>query len=917
MKNRLIILLFCFYTVNSSAQVARQLELKNSDAAAIEQDGNVLKKKYHELQNAPNLEKRGESHFYANEYLEAIQFPVGGIGTGCVQFDGEAVPKFWQIFNNMTHDFIPNSFMAVRVKRGDDVALRALQTKSVDGGLQGMASLKCKNDFPFLAYVFEDEDISVDMSMKVYNPFIPLNLKESEIPAVFYQITIRNTEDTAVEIDLLASQQNAVGFSKVPKIKEGESFAARYNVSLNRDLIQNNTSDLYGGNVNREVKSEGAKVLLMETMAQKPTDEHYGQMALMFVGNEKQLKRTNVVPSWEDMEQLVDRFGKTGRIKKSKHSSKGSDAGTTYSGAITSNVVLEPGEEKTFDFVMAWYFPNGKNGGHMDAWDGWGKGKWEGNGNNYANHWADINDLTSYIAQNHDRLYAESKDFNESFFETNLPYWMVERLSSQLAILKSRTMFHDKSGYVGLWEGAGAGDGSCAGNCNHVWHYAQAHARLFPDLARSIREQAYEHIKEDGQIPYRQPAGSHAFDGQCGDILATYREHLLADDSQWLKSQYPSVKLAIQFLINTWDSDRDGWLKGNMHTTYDCGMSGNASFLTSLYLATLKAGVEMAIVCGDTAQSERWKTLSEKSANVQNERLWNGEYYIQIPDTLNSASDYMNGCHSDQLLGQWWADQLGLGELYPTYRMESAFNAILKYNFKSTLEFHKQAPREFAKKNEPGMIVTTWPLNDRPAGAPGYSDEIWSTYEYTLAASLFKQGQSKDALAVMSAGVKRYDGKLKKGYIGDWGNFGFSGNPFGDDECGQFYSRSLCQWSVLLAAQGFDYNGPKGELSFSPKWKPENHNSYFTTTRGWGNFTQEENGELQINTLKIQYGLLNLNLLTLDNLLGKQPNHVEVLLNDKALTNIQVTNSNNLSKVTIKFQKMCINKNDILKIKIK
>jgi len=400
-------------------------------------------------------------------------------------------------------------------------------------------------------------------------------------------------------------------------------------------------------------------------------------------------------------------------------------------------------------------------------------------------------------------------------------------------------------------------------------------------------------------------------------VLATYREHLMTDDAMWLKSQYPNVKLAIQYLINTWDSDHDGWLKGNMHTTYDCGMSGNASFLTSLYLATLKAGVEMATVCGDTEQSELWKTLSQKSAKVQNERLWNGEYYIQIPDTLNRASDYMNGCHSDQLLGQWWADQLGLGELYPTYRMESAFNAILKHNFKSTLKFHKQAPREFAKKDEPGMIVTTWPSGDRPEGAPGYSDEIWSAYEYTLAASLFKQGQPKDALAVMSAGVKRYDGKLRRGYVGDWGNFGFSGNPFGDDECGQFYSRSLCQWSVLLAVQGFDYNGPKAQLSFSPKWKPENHNSFFTTTQGWGNFTQLQNGKTQINTIETKYGVVTLKMLTLDNLLGREPNSVEIQLNDKLLTSAQVAYSDDLNKVIITFKEITINKNNTLTITIK
>ena len=897
--------------------MARDLDVQENSVTTAIQDDNLLKEKYHQMKNAPNLDKRGESHFYANEYLEAIKFPVGGIGTGCVQFDGSAVPRFWQIFNNMTHDFIPNNFMAVRVKRGGNVAVRALQTKSVDSELQAMESLKCKNEFPFLEYVFEDKDVSVDMSMKVYNPFIPLNLRESEIPAVFYKITVTNTEQTEVEIDLLASGQNAVGFSKVPKVREGESFAARYEFCLNRKLIENNTSDLYGGNVNSEFKNDGAKVLMMESVGTQTSDEHFGQMALMLIDSDEQLKGTHVVPSWDGIEQLADSFEKTGRVKMSKHSPKGSDKGTTYSGAITTKVILQPGETKTFDLVMAWYFPNGKNGGHLDAWDGWGKGKWEGNGNNYANHWASMSELTKYITLNNDRLYAESRDFQESFFATNFPYWMVERLSSQLSILKSRTLFHDKSGYVGLWEGSGAGDGSCAGNCNHVWHYVQTHARLFPDLARAAREQAYEYIKKDGQIPYRQPAGSHAFDGQCGDVLATYREHLMTNNDEWLKSQYPDMKRAIGYLTTTWDSDGDGWLKGNMHTTYDCGMSGNASFLTSLYLATLKAGVKMAAICGDTEQSEKWDVLASKSAKIQNERLWNGEYYIQVPDTMHRANDYKNGCHSDQLLGQWWADQLGLGDLYPAYRMESAFNAILKYNFKSTLQFHKQSPREFAKNDEPGFLVTTWPANDRPAEAPGYSDELWPTYEYIIAASLLKQGQSKDALTLLSAGASRYDGRLRTGYVGDWGNFGFSGNPFGDDECGQFYSRSLCHWSVLLAAQGFFYDGPKAQLAFAPKWKPENHNSFFATIHGWGNFMQKQNEETQTNKIEVKYGEVEFKTLTLDNLMGREPENVEILLNGKSVTDVEISYSDDFNKVMFEGQSIGVNKNDILTITIK
>ena len=909
-KTLAIVFIASVFAHHVAAQVARDIAGKETNLLGSVENSDELLKIYHQSQQNAALVQRGMPHYYEKAYLQAIKFPVGGIGSGCIQFDGKAVPRFWQIFNNMTHDFVPNSFLAIRTKRAEQIEVRALQTDTI-AGIQPMHALRCKNEFPFLVYEFQDE-LPVNVSMKVYNPFIPLNTKESSIPAVFYQIRIENPTNDIVECSLLASQQNAVGFSRVKKVLEGNSFAAQYKNSINRLLVDDTESELYGGNYNTSVNTKGAKTLLMESTIPQG-DEHFGQMALMLLDEPTQLNKTQVSAKWTNKTNLLKTFRKTGMVK-SVSNTKPSKSGNTWNGALNSTVVLQPGESKIFNLALAWYFPNGKNGGYNEKWDAWGKGKWEGVGNYYANEWKDIHELTEYITTNHKRLASISESFQQTFFQTNFPYWLVERLSSQLAILKSRTIFHDKRGYVGLWEGCGSGDGSCAGNCNHVWHYAQAHARLFPELGRKIREQAYQHIKENGQIPYRQPAGSHAFDGQCGDILATYREHLLSKDDIWLKKQYPQVKKAIDYLTNTWDKDADGWLSGAMHTTYDCSMSGNASFLTSLYVATLKAGSQMAVVCGDKAQADCWADLFQKASKVQNERLWNGSHYVQVPDSLHSANDYKNGCHSDQLLGQWWADQLGLGNMFPAYRMHTAFNAIVKHNFKSVIKYHKQAPREFAKPNEPAFIVTTWPAADRPKNAPVYSDEIWSTYEYTIGASMFKQHQPLDALTLLSAGSQRYDGRLRTDYVGDWGTFGFSGNPFGDDECGQFYSRALSNWSVLLAAQGFKYDGPRGFISFNPTWRPMSHTSFFSAAAGWGLFKQQVNDGIQCCSIELRYGTLPLQTLQLPNLLGDTNKEVSILLNGKTVVLKPLILKNQL---VFEFKNVIIRAGDILEVKLK
>lgn len=897
-QNYLFTALFFLFSIGLEAQVARELE-SNKDNSNNYQNYEELNSLYHKIYKEKNIQLRGEKTIYTGENLKAIQFPVGGIGSGCIQFDGRAVPRYWQIFNNMTHDFVPNSFMAINI----DGNTKALQTKSV-GVFNAMKSVSMNSEFPFINYKFKNS-LGMDIQLEIYNPFIPTNLKDSEIPVVFYKIKVKNNSKKTREVGVLASQQNAVGFSKVEKIREGKSFAERFENSIKRKLVDGNKSELYVKNKNQIIKEKNIVSLMMSSDF-KLTDQHYGEMALISLNNPK----TRATAEWETLSKLKKEFQSSKGITEVNTTSK-SKLGETVSGALTSTIELQPGEEQEFKFALVWYFPNGLNGGHMKNWDAWGKGKWIGEGNNYANHWKNFNSLVTYIKENHKKLENESRDFSKSFYQTNLPYWLVERLSNQLSILKSRTIFHDKNNYVGLWEGCGAGDGSCAGNCNHVWHYAQAHARLFPSLAQKIRSQSFDAIKKDGQLPYRQPNGSAAFDGQLGEIIACYREFLIGGEKNWLNNYYPKIKAAMDYIINKHDADKDGWLSdAKKHTTYDASMTGNPSVLSLLYLTALEATSKMAAELNHKFDTKYYSTIFEKGRQRQDQELWNGEYYNQKAGK-EKATDYDNGCHSDQLLGQWWANQIGFEPIYSDFKMEMATKAILRYNFLPSLKNYTQKARKFAKDNEAGMVVTTWPHKDRPDYASGYSDEVWTSFEYTTASLLFNYGMTKDALKVMRSGFERYDGKLRSGYKTDngWGNFGFSGNPFGDDECGQFYSRALANWSVLLAAQGYNYNAHHQAIAFNPKWQPNNHQSFFSGDKGWGVFSQKINENKKTVSLKINYGNLNLKTISLN----QSAKSVQLTLNGKKVSS---SSKNKGNQLIIKLGKIQLKKSDKLDIEI-
>ena len=59
---------------------------------------------------------------------------------------------------------------------------------------------------------------------------------------------------------------------------------------------------------------------------------------------------------------------------------------------------------------------------------------------------------------------------------------------------------------------------------------------------------------------------------------------------------------------------------------------------------------------------------------------------------------------------------------------------------------------------------------------------------------------------------------------------------------------------MLLACQGFVYDGPAGLIGFKPIWQPDGHVSFFTAAQGWGLFTQRRKGNMQTELIELRYG---------------------------------------------------------------
>ncbi len=854
------------------AQVPEIIKNKHGEKIANQSTLNK-EKKLQALKNAPQLYTQNNSTIYQNETLNNIDFHVGSIGGGAIRLDGKGRLHIWQIFNNLTELPLPDSFFAIRCQeRNKPAIIRQLNTVG-QKPFVAMQSIKLVGEFPFATYHFQDSELPVSVTMEAYSPFIPLDLKNSTLPVAIFNFTIVNNSSKAQQVSLLHSQQNAIGYRPVHGY-DGDSWNNEFNFGENFGLkkhhfvIQGIHYPHYGTNINQiKINPNSVQTLLSSQLPVKHPD--HATLATALLSEHKNVVFTGK-NAWHDINQLYSLWKKHGAFSKQNSRSAPSPKGQTHNVATNAQFTLQAKASLKVTAIIAWHAPNGSNGGIINAkwsepaWGGrdvQGKG-WGGKGNAYQQYWSNAQQVLNYAQRHLIENENNTRNFHRALYSTSLPYWMKDRFSSQLAILTSKTLFWTADDYVGGWEGTGPGDGSCAGNCGHVWHYAQSHARLFPYLARRMLEQQFFYQKPNGAIPYRQPAGDASADCQAASILQAYREHLLQTDEQWLKQYFPAIKKAMNYFINTWDADRDGRLSGSQHTTLDCAIGGNSSWIGSLYAAALKAGSKMAMLCGDKQNAKLWDILANKAIQSHTQELFNGEYFIQKPQQ-RSFRDYHDGCLLDQMLGQWWAYQLGLGILYPPKQFVSAMQSIFKYNFRPDFKGIRQVPREFVQEEDAGMQIITWPKGKRPNAHTAYADEVMSGFEYATIANMVYAGLKEQAFVCAKAIADRYDGRLRQGYRGAWGNWGFSGNPFGDDECGKMYSRALSNWSILLAYQGFTYDGPKQAIGFMPAFKEKKHRSFFSTAQGWGTFQQLQQESKTLVEIQLDYGQLNLKQLKL------------------------------------------------------
>jgi hypothetical protein len=237
--------------------------------------------------------------------------------------------------------------------------------------------------------------------------------------------------------------------------------------------------------------------------------------------------------------------------------------------------------------------------------------------------------------------------------------------------------------------------------------------------------------------------------------------------------------------------------------------------------------------------------------------------YIDAFDKGEPTYYQSTACDAQQLFGQNWANQLGLGYILPPDKCKRAAQSIFQYNWTPNIstvyDYAKPENRICAAPGEGALINGSWPKGkpkkyEYPYKKSGLikgmfenehdKSDVWPGLEYEAACDMLNEGLLDEGLIVIRSLHDRYNGVKR--------------NPWNEISGSDHYIRATQSYDVLLSLSGFEYDGPAGKISFAPRLTPEDFRCYFNGAEGWGSYAQKRFETQQESILQVDWGKLKL-----------------------------------------------------------
>jgi uncharacterized protein (DUF608 family) len=391
--------------------------------------------------------------------------------------------------------------------------------------------------------------------------------------------------------------------------------------------------------------------------------------------------------------------------------------------AVLRQLDLQPSEQATVRFLLAWHQPYVREGsGRVEK-------------HKYAERWTGARSVAAAAIGQHAQWLRRVLAWQDVIYGSGLPGWLQEELVNVPYTLTKNSVWLAKTRADDWWGDEGLflvneSFSTCAITdtmpCRFFGHWVSLF--FFPELERTALGAIRYFQLRGGEPPFCLGLGFAIRDPRyhcqhtCGAgefAQLIYRYYLRTGDEQFFKDFWPSARDALNFML--WlDRDGDGLVEDHPHTAGGEPFPANnpldqwpwygaSSYTAGKGLAALVCGIKMAELAGDNQQADAWRKSLERGQKTYEEKLWTGAYYRTYNDTATGKRN--DACFSAQLSSVWCTRVLGLEDPLPKNRIDRALDAIARLNLPASPY---------------GMVDAVYPDGKLCVeGGPG-GDRIWS-----------------------------------------------------------------------------------------------------------------------------------------------------------------------------------------------
>ncbi|MGE4488851.1 MAG: GH116 family glycosyl hydrolase [Kiritimatiellales bacterium] len=636
--------------------------------------------------------------------------PLGGFGTGGIGRNYRGSFGRWTIKSGAMKEFcLPANMFSVRVQfDGEKPCAMALHPgyprlrpdrRGKSGGLDSWnwdysgKGATYRALYPKSWYHYPaNEELPVELSCEQFSPVLPGQYRETSLPVGVFNWTVTNPNDRPVEVSLMFSFANMVGW---------------FNDFDTGQPLQKNS-----GNCNRIVNTGDCSGIVMERENNGlPLREGDGQICIATSPSaDRKITMRSTFPANKDGEEIWQDFVDDGNLTDTP--GYRAIPGDELAGALCVKVRIAPKGTVSVPMALSWDLPLICFGNGREHWRQYTR-YFDRSGRN-AIAIADealyqFPEWSRAVDRWHRSVIRQNPGMSDSFFSLlfNESYLSVEGLTVWTDGTRDNP---GKNPFFGVIECP-----DYAYYCTFdLWTYGSfLFLYYWPELEKNvIRNYAAGVFREDhylqrclasgllypanvaGAVPHDlgSPNADPPFtinnytyqnpnkwkDLNCQFVLTLYRDVTFLNDDQLLHETWPAVKAALQYL-RKFDTDHDGLIEndGTPDQTMDnIPMKGPSSYCSGLWLGAVNAAVKMAERTGDIDFVKEWQPIASAAGKSFEEKLWTGTNY-----RLDTEGDSPDALFIDELFGIWYARMCGLTDLVPEEHYRAHLAKVYERNF--------------------------------------------------------------------------------------------------------------------------------------------------------------------------------------------------------------------------------------------